>query len=352
MGYYNDRWIIANINPEEILLLRKSSKELLLDRMKKDDNITTKESIVGDILEEYDCAIGSRGELYIIYQSKEMDLIVKVIDGEDKREIRLTSQAIPEVVDLNIIVEDNKIHIIYLIKIEDKESKYMIYHNYYNGEDWSVFEVGEIVANKLLNPIKLIKEENGIILTYYNNDLEIELKEFDLRRLKWSRAFKLVKNSNEKLYLDMIKYKDSIHFVYCEFQEGILVIKYGRYKDSKGGYERIIEKTISNEGSQNNPTLIVYEDRIWITWVELDKVMSRVSDNHGSNWSEFIYSWNSSKMVDFVRYKYLSMLPGENSILDYSFGSIYPEIEFIGFGPLENASEIPIKNKPIKIARI
>lgn len=351
MGFYNDRWIIANTNPVEILLLRQSSNDILLDRIKKDTNISTKESIVRDILEEYDCDIGSKGELYIIYQSKEMDLVLTVIDGEDKREIKLTSESIPEVVDLNIIVEDNKIHILYLIRIQDDESKYRIYHNYYDGQDWSVVVVTEILANKVLNPIKLIKGETKLLLTYYNNDLEIELKEFDLETLKWSRGLQLVKNPNEKLYLDMIKYKDSIHLVYCEFQEGNLVIKYEKYNESEGSYEKIIEKIISNEGSHNNPTIIIYENKLWITWVELDKVMSRVSDNYGTNWSESIYSWNSSKMVDFVRYKYLSM-DQEDSILDYSFGSIYPEMEFIGFGSLDNASEILIKTNPLKIPKI
>ena len=46
------------------------------------------------------------------------------------------------------------------------------------------------------------------------------------------------------------------------------------------------------------------------------------------------------------------MIPEEDRILDYSFGSVYPEIEFIGFGPLDNASEIPVKNKPIKIPKV
>ena len=352
MTFYNDKWIITNMDTEEILLLRNSNSSIILDRIRKDTNISSKESIASGILEEYDCAIGSRGEFYIIYQSKEMDLILTVIDGEDRKTIKLTSEAIPEVIDLNIIVQDNMIHIVYFIKIEDKESKYRIYHNCYDGRDWSVFIVEEIIADKVLNPMKLIKDEKGLILTYYNNDLEIELKEFKLEGLKWSSAFKLVKNPNEKLYLDMIKYKGNIHIVYCEFKEGNLVIKYEKFNYSNKGYESNIEKIISNEGSINNPTLIIYENNLWISWVELDKVMSRISEDYGKNWSESIYSWNRSKAIDFVRYKYLSMDYDESRILDYSFGSIYPEMEFIGFGPVNNASETPIKNKPIKIPRI
>ena len=352
MGFYNDNWIIANINQVEILLLRNSTNDILLDRIRKDTNISTKESIVRNILEEYDCAIGPRGELYIIYQNKEMDLLLTILDGGDKKEIKLTSEPIPEVIDLNIIVEDNEIHIVYLIKMEDEEFKYRIYHNYYDGEDWKVFIVEEILARKVLNPIKLIKEEEGLILAYYSNDLEIEIKKFNFNILKWSLGFNLVKNPNEKLYLDMIKYKENIHLIYCEFQEGNLVIKYESFMDSIDGYEGKNQKKISNEGSINYPTLIIYEDNLWISWVESDKVMSRVSNDYGLSWSRSIYSWNNSRNIDFVRYKYLSKDPEENRILDYSFGSVYPEVKFIGFGPLDDSSEIPIKNKPIDMTQV
>lgn len=347
MGFYNDNWIIANVNQDELLLLRKSPNDILLDRIKKDTNISTKESIVRDVLEEYDCAIGLKEKLYIIYQNKEMDLMLTVLDGEDKKEIKLTSDPIPEVIDLNIIVEANEIHILYLIKTEE-EFKYRIYHNYYDGEDWKVFIVEEIVAKKVLNPIKLIKDEEALILVYYKDDFEIEAKKFNFEILKWSLASNLVKNPNEKLYLDMIKFKDDLHLIYCEFQEGNLLIKYERFIDSINGYERQTKEIISNEGSINYPTIIIYEDELWISWVESDKVMSRVSDDYGLSWSESIYGWDKSRSIDFVRYKYLSMDSEDNRILDYSFGSVYPEVEFIGFGPLDNASEIPIKNKPIK----
>lgn len=352
MGFYNDNWIIVNINSEELLLLRKSTNDILLDKINKDTNISTKESIVRNILEEYDCDIGSKGELYIIYQNKEMDLLVTVLTGDDKNEIKLTSEPIPEVIDLNIIIKDNKIHILYLIKIEDEEFKYRIYHNYYDGKDWRNFLVEEIEARKILNPIKLIKEKDNLLLGYYINDFEIELKKFDLKELKWSEKFNLIKNTNEKLYLDMMKFEDKLHLIYCEFKEGNLVIKYEQFTDFKNKYVREIENILSNEGSINCPTIIIYEKELWITWVELDKVMSRKSHDYGISWSKSIYSWDSSKNIDFIKYKYLSIIPEKNRVLDYSFGSVYPEIEFIGFGPLNKVSKVPIKNKSINPPKI
>lgn len=342
MGFYNDKWIIANISNEEIFLLRKADNDILLDRIIKDTNITSKEYVVKNVLEEYDAGIGSKNELFIIYQNKDMDLVMTLLDGDKKEDIKLTSQAIPEVIDLNIKVKDNHIHIVYIIKI-DEENKYRIYHNYYDGEDWETYIVEEIIGKKVLNPIKLIEDEDRIILSYYSNDLEIELKEFNMDSLEWSDPFKLNSSPNEKLYIDMIKEKDNIHLVYCEYQEGNLVIKYEKFNYLHRVYEKDLEITLSNRGSLSHPTILLYEEDLWVSWIEVDKVMSRVSRDGGISWSDSIYSWDYSRNIDFIRYKYLDRKEESGNSLDYSFGSIYPEIEFIGFGPVERANEIPLK---------
>lgn len=352
MSFYNDKWVIANVDKEEILLLRKSAKDILLDRIRKDTNITSKETLVQDALEEYDAGIGINNELYTIYQNENMDLIITILRSEGKEDIKLTAEPIPEVIDLNIIINDNKIHIIYLIKIPDEDIEYRIYHHYYEGEDWHTYIVDEIIAKKVLNPIKLIQEEENILIGYYMNDLEIGLKKFDLKKLEWSDPFKLVSSPEEKLYIDMIKLEENIHLAYCEFQEGNLIIRYEKFNYVDKAYEKELEEIVSNEGSPSHPTIIIYENKMWITWIELDNVMSRVGHRDGTNWSDSIYTWDNSRNIDFVRYKYLSVDSEENRILDYSFGSIYPEIEFIGFGSLEKAREVPIKKKLKNLPRI
>lgn len=345
MAFFNDKWTIVNIDLDNMLLFRKSTNDILLDKIAKSANVSSKESIIKNVLEEYDIAIGLKNELYIIYQSQEMHLILTILSDDKREDIRLTSEPIPEVIDLNIVVNDNRVHIIYIIKLQDEEGKYRIYHNYYDGKDWETYIVEDIIAKKVLNPMKLIQEENNIILAYYNHDKDIELKEFGLEMLKWSDTFKLADNPNEKLYIDMIKKDDIIHLGYCEFQNENLVIKYEKFRYSDKAYKRELEKVVSNEGSLSHPTIILYENNIWITWVELNKVMSRMSDDGGLNWSDSMYTWNSGTDIDFVRYKYLTVTLEKDRTLDYSFGSVYPEIKFMGFGMLDDATELPIKKK-------
>lgn len=345
MAFFNDKWTIVDIDLNNILMLRKSTNDILLDTISKDTNISKKDSIVKDILEEYDVDIGLENELYIIYQNKEMHLVLTILKGEERKDINLTLDPIPEVIDLNIKVMKDKIHIVYIIKIEDEKRLYRIYHNYYDGKDWETHIIKDIIAKKVLNPIKLIEEEENLFLAYYNNDKEIELKEFDGKTIEWSKAFKLVDNNNEKLYIDMIRKDSIIYLNYCEFQNDNLVIKYERFRYIDGVYKKEVEKIISNEGSLSNPTIIFYNNNLWVTWVEVDKVISRISEDGGENWSTYMYMWNQKNDIDFVRYKYLSKDSKKDIIFDYSFGSVYPEIKFIGFGSVENTTKIPIKKK-------
>ena len=81
MAFFYDKWTIVDIDSDNILMLRKSTNDILLDTISKDTNISKKESVVKDILEEYDVDIGFENELYIIYQNKEMHLVLTILNG-------------------------------------------------------------------------------------------------------------------------------------------------------------------------------------------------------------------------------------------------------------------------------
>ncbi|WP_313758815.1 hypothetical protein [Tissierella sp.] len=347
MTFYTDKWTIAEMDSNNIMLFRKSKEDILLERITSDININSKEIIVKDALEEYDIAIDLKNNIYILYQNKEGHLILNILGEKKKEEIQLTLDGLPEVFDLNIIIKDEVIHIFYLIKALDVEEKYKIHHYYYKGNKWNDYMVGEITVNKVLNPIKLIQTDNNILLSYYSNNKVIELKEFSVDKLEWSSKSVLVDTENDKLFLDICIMDDIIHLIYCEYSFGNLVIKYNKFHYDNGKYIRYNEETISNEGSSSHPNIIFFQNKLWITWVELNKIMSRCSEDKGESWEQILYMWNESRDIDFVRYKYLTITPKDDVQLQYSFGSIYPEIRFMGFGPLDNVVEVPVKKKKL-----
>lgn len=345
MVFFTDRWTIAEIDPKNIILVRKSKDNILLERVVGDTSINSREIIAKDVLEEYDLGIGPKNSVYILYQNKDGQLILKVLKGKKIEEIQLTQESISEVFELNIIVKDKMIHILYAIRVSNEEAKYRICHHYYNGSNWNDNIVEEINVNKVLNPIRIEQSGSSILLFYYDNDKSIELKEFNMDKLEWNEKVTLVHTENNKLFLDVLKVDDIIHLTYGEFVHGSLVIMYNKLYYDNGKYEKVEEYFISNEGSPSHPNIIFFENRLWITWVELNKIMSRCSIDDGQSWEDIIYMWNNSRDIDFVRYKYLNLEPKDNTLLRHSLGSVYPEVVFMGFGPLDNVVEVPVKKK-------
>lgn len=346
MTFMTDKWTIAKLDLNNMVLVRKSKDDILLEVFGENKDESIIEVVSKDILEEYDLDIDSPNSIYIVYQNREMHLILIKIYDNKTEEVKLTSNSISEVFNLNIVVIKKRIHILYQTRTLKNEKNYNIEHHFYDGKKWISYIVEEIIANRVLNPMSIISTENKLLLSYYSNDKTIELKEFDLNKLEWNKPTKLTTTLNDKLYLDMIEIEETIHLAYCEFIDGNLIIKYKKLSYTNGEIKIDVEESISNEGSPHNPNLILYENKLWIVWVELDKLMSRYSDDKGQNWGS-IYMWNNSKTVDFVRYKYLDMIPEEGIILNYSFGRIYPELSFMGFGPTEKAIEVPIKKKTL-----
>jgi len=341
MTFFTEKWAIVKMNLENILLVRKSKKNIFLEKIIESSE--KNKEIANDVLEEYDVALSQPNIIYIIYQNQEKHLILNVLKENKTEKIKLTLEPLPDIFDLNIETKDKEIHIFYLLRLGDRIGKYEINHHYYDGSKWRDYLVEEIQVGKALNPIKILPIDRGVLLSYYRNEKEIVIKRFSTEKLEWSNAINLVVSNTEKLYLDMIMIDSIIHLTYCEFMDGNLVVKYSKlnieHKDKT--YE---EQYISNEGSPSHPTIIYFSNKLWITWVELNKVISRCSDDKGETWGA-LYMWNNSRNIDFIRYKYISMDKEDDKILNNSFGSIYPEISFIGFGNVEDATEIPLKKK-------
>lgn len=345
MAFFTDKWTIAEISSNNTILVRKSKKTIILERVVGDTSINSREVIARDILEEYDVAVDKKNNIYILYQNKEGHLILNVLKGNNKEEIQLTSEALSEVFELNMVVKDKIIHIFYFIRVSDVEMKYRLYHHHYDENKWNDSIVDEISVNRVLNPIKLIQTDSNILLLYYSSDKKIELREFSIDKLEWNSKVTPISTENDKMFLDAIKINDIIHISYGEFINGNLVIKYNSLHYNEEQCEILQEQYISNEGSPSHPNIILYENKLWVTWIELNKIMSRHSEDMGQNWEPIIYMWNQSRDIDFVRYKYLTKVSKENVLLEHSFGSIYPRVTFMGFGPIDNVTEVPVKKK-------
>lgn len=336
MAFYNNEIIISHTDRDEIYVFKKDKNMIIVDYYSKEEN-NVDEIVIEDLLDEFDILLREDGEMYLLYQSLEQNLKIKKIDKEDSKPDNLTGEEIGKVFELNLFENNSHTNIIYLI-IKEQVNTYSIVHHMLIDGEWNSFNVEDIVADTILNPIKIIEYEKGFSILYYNEN-RICIKSFNLSNKTWEDTNVLTDN-NKKLYIDALLEEDYLHLSYCEFINDSLEIKYIRY-NLNDDILKDMENDISTGINPTNPTLLAYDKKLWLVWNESLNLFSRYSEDNGETWSP-IYLWKDVKKKDFVRYKYINNRD-ENIKVDYSFGTIGDEITFLGFGPLTNVEEIDKK---------
>ena len=347
MTFYNEKISIAKDRLDNIYIFQSKDRKIIYDYYNNITKDTIEKKITSDALEEYDIAIGEDGYIYLVYQNNYRDLFLTIISEEEIDSICLTVEPIPYVYDLTLILDGGEIHIFYNILLSEKDKKYRLYHHYYDNYNWYTNTIDEIKVSKILNFFNIDYLEDEIAIIYYDfsNVENIYMKKFINGDGKWSDRIKITNNDEEKLYMDSILVNNILHLTYSQYIEKNLVIKYERFNIY--GDEVVMEKemALSNVENCSYPTFVYFENKLWLIWLEYENILSRYSEDGGENWSP-IYLWRESKEVDTVRYKYCEYLDEKNKKnFNYYFGKIYPEISFIGFGSLENTTEIPLKKK-------
>ena len=323
MAFYNDRVKLADIDGREIYLIRKIKNKLKLNYYSYDGN-NFEGDVADDALGEFDITINN-GHVYLIYQDINRDIKLVILKGREREVHSLTRGSFPRVYELNIINHKDRINLLFLYPIDDSHMTFRIEHNLLLGNKWKNFFVDEIKIEKLLNPIKLVPYENKLYLGYYYKH-QICIKSFNLEEDLWSESIVLTDN-RDKLYLDLIYDEGLFHLAYSEYKEGNYVIKYKRFNGQNFIKEDEVE--MSRKSNASTPTFIRKADKLWLCWNESFIIYSRYSKDFGRTWSH-LQTWEEGRRQSIVRYKYATNNL-KDMVLDHAFGTIYPDIKFIGF---------------------
>ena len=340
LTFYNIKAIISELDKENLYLFQNHKSEIIMNHFDYKSNINKKEIITKDCNGEFDVTLIDNS-LYVIYQDLLRNLNLSIINGNDIRNMSMTEEPIERIYELNIFNNDNQLNMVYLKSLGEK--KYRIIHNYVEGDSWVSQNVMDVQIDQAINPMKIIKIDKIFILCFYNGN-EVCIKELNSINSEWAETIVLSEPNSKKLYLDMIKIENNLHLVYSQFQNNNYVIIYERHSYNNGAIRKDFEKVISNESNCTNPTLILYDDKIWVVWNESNRLYSRHSGDGGNIWSSIHY-WKESIAQELIRYKYLKENDELDFRFDFSFGTLNPEIKFVGFGPLENVEEINDKKK-------
>ncbi|OLS02943.1 hypothetical protein [Tissierella creatinophila] len=340
MSFYEDRVSIINMNEKEVYLFKNKKNEISMDYYNLNDGHNNI-SICEDAYGEFDI-VAVDEKINLIYQNTKNDLKLLVIDKLLIEEIDVETEKLPKTYEIKIVLNGGIKSIIYLTPKFSEKGVFEIYHQIFKDEEWIKFKVDETRISKFLNPIKILNDETTIYLFFYYGD-QICMKEFDVNLLEWKETIVLT-DSVEKLDIDVIKDGRYIHLVYCEYIDQNLNIKYKKYEYRGDSLYEIIDRTISNEGNNTHPTIILNEDKIWIVWKDTLGLNSSFSSDKGESFST-IYLWKKTKTYNYVRYNYKQKEDETKLKLNHSFGTIYPDIKFLGFGELKDVEEVKLKKR-------
>ena len=349
MSFYNDKVSVITDSQENIHIITLKEGKILSYYFENGKIIMEERKLVDDALMEFDVCIDHKDCIHLIYQNEKYNLYLIKIQGNKIEKTLITEGPIPIIYNLNILVIDNALHIFYCILLDNKEGIYRMYHHYLEDDNWYTNIIDDIKISTVLNPINLIYDKGMIIVGYYDciHSDEIFAKAFDVNEKKWTEKIQLTTSFSSKLYIDLLLVDRKLHLSYCEYYDGNLVVKYERFSFLDNGMIKDMEGGISNLDNCSYPTFVYFGDKIWLVWLQHEKVMSRYSLDNGENWSP-VYLWQGTKNIEILRYKYLYSSKLKNIKLNFSFGKVYPDISFIGFGPLKNVVEVPLKKYQIK----
>lgn len=324
MTFYNNKVSIADIDGKKIYLIKGLKNELILNYYSYYGD-TVESVLANDLLEEFDILI-HEDSIYIVYQDLEYYLNLLILNGDEWTTHKLTRETLPSLFELNILRHNGKISIFYLYPLDKSLKRFQIEHNMLEDNKWLNLQVDEVRVNQVLNPIKVIHNGVNIFIAYYY-DNQICLKSFNEVEGVWKESILLTDN-REKLYLDLLYDGEYFHLVYSEAVDGNYSVKYVSFR-----YPILIKESdsiISKKTNPTNPTLIMHDNLLWIVWNESSRIYSRYSSDKGKTWSK-IKSWDEFIKYNIVRYKYTMNYQMRDTIIQNTFGTIHPDIKFIGF---------------------
>ncbi len=350
MGFVNQASVLVSDSFGNIYSFLWSEEKIVLVYFDKVLGSTEKTVLIENCSVEFDVVIDKDDTLYVACQKNDGSILLLDYINSTWRTSTLVEANPTKIYNLNITAYEKAVHVVYCVSSVESERRYRVYHHQYEKQAWNTYEVEDIGRKEVLNPFQLYMEKDRLILCYYNqikNEEQIFLKTFDTFNKKWGASVQLTFGSNSKMYLDILMTsKDNLHLTYSEYIEGNLVVKYEGYRMKGSQVTKTTEGYVSNPANCSYPIFVYNDKKLWVIWTEYDQVVSSFTTDMGNTWS-VPYLWKASKEQPFVRYKFLSNDENlkRNYLLNYSFGREFPAFSFIGFGDLDQATEIPLKLK-------
>ena len=242
---------------------------------------------------------------------------------------------------------NNQIHIFYYLLYTSKKNKAYLLHLSFDNKNYKTNHITTVYSHSYLNPFKIFSKDDEILILYgsvVNGVDQIFITKLNISTGKLDNSISLSHSKDKKIYIDgLLDNNKTLHIIWSKYDEEHLVVQYLNIDTNKLDIksEDLNPISLSNQSSCSFPTLVYYKEILWAIWTEVGKIVSCYSIDMGKNWSEsFIHE--DSRKLNFKRYRYISNSSNdlESILCDVVFGSLYPNIKFLGFGG-ETDDDIP-----------
>jgi hypothetical protein len=228
---------------------------------------------------------------------------------------------------------ENDIHIIYHIFSNSSSNTSALFHHYKKDDTWienKIDFVNHIIADNFV----VIFNYDILTIFYFNlvdGFEQLFFSRFNPNTLTWSTPACLTNSKKSKLYLSVIK--DNLnfyHITFCENDSSGYAVKYINGYLSEDKLNVNTSTYITGPSTCMYPSIIKEGNRIYIMWVNYNRLHSCYSDDLGKTWSEHNIDEHSIEN-DFVRAKFFSNYSDDKL---YNVDCVFSEsreIEILGF---------------------
>lgn len=253
------------------------------------------------------------------------------------KNIKSYSTDISEIYYPVIKIIDKSINIFYYFHDKKYKSTCDLVHFVLNEESvWKSRSLFKINYNKFINPFYVLLKEGGMYVLFTSligEFNQIFLASFDDQSYKWQKPIQITESPIEKIYIyGLMINKDILHIAWSEFDEKGLTVKYIKLCGKQFEKDSSIQ-SLSEKSNCSFPILLFYNGLLWCTWTQMNKLYACYSKDEGNEWSSPTIR-QESQQLKFKLYQYKTNYTDDyqNIICNYLYGSLYPKIQFLGFG--------------------
>lgn len=240
------------------------------------------------------------------------------------------------------IIEDI-IHIFYYLHINKQNNKCHLVHLFHKEKDtgkdvWHINMLLETTYIKFVNPFYVLSMGKCFYIPFSSlvkGFTQLFVIPYDAQSIEGQKPIQITNSTIEKIYLYGLSTKDNfLHIVWSEFNETGLTVKYTKISQLETKIEEPSNiVSLSERSNCSFPILLYYNNVLWCTWTQMNKLYACYSKDLGEKWSLPLLR-QESQNINFKLYGYRTnyIKDHQNIFCDYLYGTLYPKINFLGFG--------------------